>query len=415
MTTHFSFKPGCTTHPFHGGAGDEYIIETPEARRFKISGTALRLLEQLDRGTSLEEVCAGPTYLNCEQLRTFILENYGGFLLAGSGESFDRHPLASPARSLLLGRTIIPRSTAISLSSYLHWLYSPVVAAVLLLGIIASHAAFYFTPAFAPASVTGAHASIVVVLSIASVLAHELGHASALSRYGGSPNGVGFGLYILLPVFYADVSQAWKLKQWQRVIVDMGGVYFQQVFFIFGAILSWLANDPSLRAVCLAIDVMTLLALNPALRFDGYWVITDWLGLANLQGATIVYLRSLTAWLRRRGGYDYPRHLVGIKAIVFFGYALLSNGFMLGLVVLNLRWLRSTILALTTGLPDLGLALWRAVAAGQWVHSADLLIACLFLVASCTTLLIGIYYRAKAGLQMLERKFAPTQSITNSF
>jgi len=414
MTTHFSFKPGCTTHPFHGGGGDEYIIETPAARRFKISGTALRLLERLDSGTSLEDVCAGSTHLDCEQLRTFILKNYGGFMLAGSGESFDRQPAPAVTRSLLLGRIIIPRAITISLSSYLQWLYSPAVATVLLLGMFASHAAFYFLPGFAPRSVAGAHASIVVVLCIASVLAHELGHASALLRYGGSPNGVGFGLYILLPVFYADVSQAWQLKQGQRVIVDMGGVYFQQVFFIFAAILSWLVNDPSLRAVCLAIDIMTLLALNPALRFDGYWIITDWLGLANLQRATVAYLSSLVTRFRRRGGYDYPRHLVGIKTIVFIAYALLSNAFMVALVLLNLRWLRSTIVALITGLPDLGLALWRAVSAGQWVHSADLLIACLFLLASCTTVLVGVYYRATTGLRMLERKFAPTQSITNS-
>jgi len=58
--------------------------------------------------------------------------------------------------------------------------------------------------------------------------------------------------------------------------------------------------------------------------------------------------------------------------------------------------------------------LWRAVSAGQLVHRADLLIACLFLLASCTTVLVGIYYRATTGLRMLERKFAPTQSITNS-
>ncbi len=217
-------------------------------------------------------------------------------------------------------------------------LYAPVAAVLMTLLIIGSHALIYFTDS-SSTRLVGAHASIVLILCIASILAHELGHASALRRYGGSPNGVGFGLYILLPVFYADVSQAWTLRQWQRVVVDIGGVYFQQIFFVLTAILSVILKDPSLRAVCLlAIDLMTLIALNPALRFDGYWLITDWLGLADLHRASMVYLRSLMTSIRGRGNHDYPKHLNRVKTAVFIGYALLlGNAFMVALVALNLQ------------------------------------------------------------------------------
>jgi len=415
MTTHFSFKPGCTTHPFHGGSGDEYIIETPDARRFKVSGTALRLLEQLDEGVSVEDVCAHFAHMDGEELRAFILQNYGDFLLAGSGEPFGKQPAAAPgsaAKKLLIGRTVIPRATTIALSSFLKWLYSPLAAVFMILGIVGSHAILYFTQGFAPTRLAGAHASVVLILCIASILAHELGHASALLRYGGSPNGVGFGLYILLPVFYADVSQTWTLRQWQRVVVDVGGVYFQQIFFLLAAILSIIFKDPSLRAVCLAIDMMTFIALNPALRFDGYWLITDWLGLSDLHRAAMVYLRSVLTSIRGRGNRNYPKHLSRVKTVVFIGYAVLSNAFMVALVALNLRWLRSAMLALGSGLPELGLALVRATAARQWVHSADLLVACLFLLASGTTVFVGVYYQTRAGVRMVRQKFVTAHSTS---
>ena len=153
--------------------------------------------------------------------------------------------------------------------------------------------------------------SLLLLLCALSVLAHELGHASALSRYGGTPSGIGFGLFILLPVFYADVSQAWRLRRWQRIVVDIGGIYFQQLFFAFAALLATLWNSPSLRAVCVAIDLMTVIALNPAFRFDGYWVVADWLGLTRLHRSAGLYLRSMvhSIFRRRSAQSECPPHL----------------------------------------------------------------------------------------------------------
>lgn len=415
MSTHFSLRPGSTLHPFHGAAEDEYIVETSDGRRFKLSGKARRLLDQLDEGTSLEDVCARSGNVGCDELRDFILANYGEFLVCPSGESFANRLSGSTPRAkngLSLSWTVVPRRWAAAISSRLSFCYRPVVAIFFLLAIIASHALLYFSPGSTPASAANAHVSIILILCIGSILAHEFGHASALARYGGSPSGIGFGLYILLPVFYADVSQAWKLRQWQRVVVDLGGVYFQQVFFAVTASLAVILRNPSLRAVCVAIDIMTFIALNPALRFDGYWVITDWLGLSNLHRSSILYLRGLGSSLMRfrpQSSSSYPKHLGHAKTAAFISYALLSNAFMALLIAFNFQWFHSVALALWNGLPALGSQFLDAVMKRDWIRSVDLAIACAFLVASGTTLFIGMFYQARALIRLLRRKLLPTK------
>lgn len=42
---------------------------------------------------------------------------------------------------------------------------------------------------------------------------HELGHASATSYFGANHGGVGMGFYLFMPVFFADVSDIWRLKK----------------------------------------------------------------------------------------------------------------------------------------------------------------------------------------------------------
>lgn len=69
---------------------------------------------------------------------------------------------------------------------------------------------------------------------------HEIGHSSACKYYKVPVNGVGFGVAAYRPVMFADVTGAWYLRLNQRLVVNVGGVYFQliytSVFFLLGYI-----------------------------------------------------------------------------------------------------------------------------------------------------------------------------------
>jgi putative peptide zinc metalloprotease protein len=162
-------------------------------------------------------------------------------------------------------------------------------------------------------------------LFLGSLVVHEIGHASACARYGARPSEIGLALYFIYPVFYSNVTAAWTLKRWQRVIVDIGGVYFQLVVgagYVFAYALSgW---EP-LRVAVMFILGSCLFSLNPILKFDGYWVVADALGVTNLNRQPSRVLRYLAARLRGRPAPALPWNRSVTAALAL--YAALSISF----------------------------------------------------------------------------------------
>ena len=118
---------------------------------------------------------------------------------------------------------------------------------------------------------------------ILSSLFHELGHASACRYFDISHGGIGLGLYINIPVFYTDVSSVWKLPRKKRCIVNVGGVYFQILLLIPFLVIYLYSQSSLLSYIILIMNFNFLLTLNPFFKFDGYWIMTDVLGVANLR------------------------------------------------------------------------------------------------------------------------------------
>jgi putative peptide zinc metalloprotease protein len=68
----------------------------------------------------------------------------------------------------------------------------------------------------------------LLVLYGCSIL-HEFGHAAAGKRFGATPGDIGFGFYFIAPVFFSDLSDVWKLPPKERIIVNLGGIYFELI------------------------------------------------------------------------------------------------------------------------------------------------------------------------------------------
>ena len=116
-------------------------------------------------------------------------------------------------------------------------------------------------------------------------LIHELGHAAALSRAGYPPGGIGAGLLSVLPVLYCDVSAVGILGRADKARVDLAGPVFQ---IAVAGMLATAARalPPPAGSVCGAAAVWSVLAaawsLTPLFRADGFWLLTDLLGLDDL-------------------------------------------------------------------------------------------------------------------------------------
>jgi putative peptide zinc metalloprotease protein len=123
---------------------------------------------------------------------------------------------------------------------------------------------------------------LLIALTVAAGAFHELGHATA-ARYGGAKPGVmGVGIYLMLPAFYTDVSDSYRLDRRGRLRTDLGGVYFNGIAILVAAGAFFLTQSPALLVFIALTEVEVLYQFLPFIRMDGYYVVSDLIGVPNL-------------------------------------------------------------------------------------------------------------------------------------
>ncbi|MBF0133435.1 MAG: HlyD family efflux transporter periplasmic adaptor subunit [Magnetococcales bacterium] len=160
-------------------------------------------------------------------------------------------------------------------------------------------------------------------------LVHELGHAATASRYGCRVPTMGVAFMLFWPVFYTDVGEAWLLRsQKERFLIGAGGV-LAELGLAAVALFLWpfVSEGPARSALVLLAGVIwvgtVVINLNPFMRFDGYFLLSDALGVPNLQQQAFALGRwRMREWLF---GWGLPephgaRDRLG-RFLTFFAYA----------------------------------------------------------------------------------------------
>lgn len=136
------------------------------------------------------------------------------------------------------------------------------------------------------------------MLSLAIIKSlHELGHAYALTRFGGRVATMGVAFLVMFPVLYTDTTDSWKLRsRRERLIVSGAGVGVELTIAVL-ATLAWafLPDGPFRSAAFFAATTSWALSLavnlNPLIRFDGYHFLSDAIGVQNLQARSFAFGR----------------------------------------------------------------------------------------------------------------------------
>lgn len=131
-------------------------------------------------------------------------------------------------------------------------------------------------------------------------LVHEIGHASALKFYKKNAGDIGVGFYLFYPVFYCDVSEAWFLRKQNRVVVNLGGIYFELIISAIFIFIFQLTDAITYAWLSSIILFRTILNLNPFLRRDGYWILSDITNIPSLQEDSIKYVKKTVSSLFKR-------------------------------------------------------------------------------------------------------------------
>ena len=120
---------------------------------------------------------------------------------------------------------------------------------------------------------------------------HELGHAYSTKVAGGEVHELGVMLLVFAPVPYVDASASVAFRsKWRRALVGMAGM-LTELFIAAMAMFAWSLAEPGLfRSLCfqtvLIAGVSTVVFnINPLLRFDGYYILSDLLEMPNLGGS----------------------------------------------------------------------------------------------------------------------------------
>lgn len=142
---------------------------------------------------------------------------------------------------------------------------------------------------------------------LVSIGIHELGHLAACQRWQCPHGPLGFGLYFLNPVFYVDVTPAWRLSRQQRAVVDIGGMYLQLLCVPLFWIAFLLTQEPTYLFVIFVTDMMILSNFEPLMKLDGYWLLSDLTGVPNLHTRTGEAMQRALLWLFWRCGWRSER------------------------------------------------------------------------------------------------------------
>lgn len=172
-----------------------------------------------------------------------------------------------------------------------------------------------------------------------SLIFHEIGHASGSRRADCTPGEIGVGIYYFMPVFYVDFTSGWRVSALRRLFIDLGGVYFTAIYGGCAWAVFLFTHSAVAGAIGLLTGITIIVNVNPFIRMDGYWVMSDFLQTPNLMTLNRRMLQWI--WQRLRGQKQIPTPAVISnrgKRYLYYGYFVASIMFNVYLIHL-LLWI----------------------------------------------------------------------------
>ena len=204
---------------------------------------------------------------------------------------------ARPLLALTAKGTLVPARIVDRLARVLAPVFWPPLVALVLAALVVADVVLVmrgdFWAAIGELFATPTIALLIYGMLTAAAIVHELGHAAAC-RYGGAtPGEIGFGLYLVFPAFYTDVTDSYRLGRVGRVRTDLGGLHFNALTVLVLAAAYVATGSGVLLLTALVLQFQMLQQLIPVVRFDGYYVLSDLAGVPDLFARVGPVLRSL--------------------------------------------------------------------------------------------------------------------------
>jgi len=135
------------------------------------------------------------------------------------------------------------------------------------------------------------------VILFFSVVLHEFGHGLTCKHYGGGVYKIGFLLLYFNPCLYCDTTEAYFFEnKRQRYLVALAGGVVDLTLASLATFVWYLtARELFVNQVAHRIAIFSgisgvLVNFNPLMKFDGYYVLSDYVEMPNLQADSFRFL-----------------------------------------------------------------------------------------------------------------------------
>ena len=200
-----------------------------------------------------------------------------------------------------------PEKTLTVMLPYLWWMFTRLflLASVAFMAsaliLVLSHFETFYSrlPSFESYFVFKNVIYLWIALGVVKVI-HEFGHGLSCKALGGEVHEMGFLLLCLSPAMYCNVSDAWRLpNKWHRIIISSAGIYVELMIAAAATYIWWnTPGQPFINNLCLNLMVVCSVSTvvfngNPLMRYDGYYMLADWIEIPNLRDRANRYLQNL--------------------------------------------------------------------------------------------------------------------------
>jgi putative peptide zinc metalloprotease protein len=197
---------------------------------------------------------------------------------------------------------------------------------------------------------------LLYVVIILIIVIHEFGHGLTCKYYGGEVHQMGFLLiYLINPALYCNVSDSYRFpRKIDRLMVIFGGPIVE-MFIGSAFVYVWWLTDRTLLIHDFAFKIVIfssisswLFNMNPLLRYDGYYALSEMIELPNLRKRAFQYLGYLIKHRLFRLPAEAPAGGRKEKVIyLLFGVAAFVYSLMIIALIFSLlrRWLVGALAA----------------------------------------------------------------------
>jgi putative peptide zinc metalloprotease protein len=169
-----------------------------------------------------------------------------------------------------------------------------------------------------------------MAIGVSKVL-HEFGHGLTCKHFGGECHDMGMLLLVFSPCLYCDATDAWTMpNKWHRIAISAGGIYVELLIASAASLTWWFTGNGVIHNIALAL--MTICSLNtfflnanPLMRYDGYYLLSDFLEIPNLRARAF---GTLQGWIDRvllgLPSQSFSDGLSHGRRMLFYTYAILA-------------------------------------------------------------------------------------------